>query len=246
MSYEKFAYLYDDLMRDVPYEQWVKVIQQQVEKHGIEGKRLLDLACGTGELSICLAKSGYEVTCVDLSDDMLSVAQAKAQESGLQLSFFEQNMAELELMTEFDIIGIFCDSLNYLQTETEIKNTFRHVYHHLEDKGLFIFDVHSVYKMQHLFINQTYAYNGDDISYIWQCFEGEYPLSVEHELTFFVQDESGKYDRYDELHFQRTYPIEQYIEWLENSGFQVNEILYDFKQSFLNDDCERVLFITSK
>ncbi|WP_075982369.1 class I SAM-dependent DNA methyltransferase [Bacillus massilinigeriensis] len=246
MSYERFAYLYDELMKDVPYEKWVEIVTREVQKLGIDGKQLLDLACGTGELSVQFAEGGFEVTGVDLSEDMLAVAFAKAQDRGLELNFYQQNMAELELMTPFDIVGIFCDSLNYLQTEEDVIKTFHSVFRHLKENGLFIFDVHSVHKMSNLFLNQTYAYNGDDISYIWQCFEGEFPLSIEHELTFFVQDDDGKYDRYDELHFQRTYPVQQYIEWLEKAGLQVMEILADFENKSYEQDCERILFIAKK
>ena len=83
--------------------------------------------------------------------------------------------------------------------------------------------------MNELFIDQTYAYNGEEISYIWQCFEGENPISVEHELTFFQLDhQTNQYNRYDELHIQRTFPIQQYEEWLINSGFDILSITADF------------------
>ena len=88
------------------------------------GSHLLDLACGTGELSVRFAKQGFNVTGVDLSSDMLSVARAKAEDLGLRIPFFEQDMAELDGLGSFDMIGIFCDSLNYLQTEEKVVSTF--------------------------------------------------------------------------------------------------------------------------
>ena len=77
MCYERFAYLYDELMQDVPYDKWVSIIEEYTQKYSIEGKKLLDLACGTGEISVRLAGEGFEVTGADLSSDMLSVARAK-------------------------------------------------------------------------------------------------------------------------------------------------------------------------
>lgn len=242
MSYERFAYLYDELMKDVPYEKWVELIQEQSEKHHIAGKKLLDLACGTGELSVRLANKGYEVTGVDLSDDMLTVAQNKASDASVTIQFLQQNMAELELIDTFDMIGIFCDSLNYLQTAEEVKQTFERVKQYLNRDGLFIFDVHSLFKMNEIFIDQTYTYDDEGICYIWNCFEGEFPDSVDHELTFFVEDKAGKYDRFDENHTQRTFSVETYQHWLAEAGFQILEMFGDFDEA-LHPQSERIFFV---
>jgi len=247
MTYGKFAYLYDELMKDVPYEQWVQFINKQVDIYGIKGNKLLDLACGTGELSIQLAEEGFAVTGVDLSSDMLAVAREKADRSGHSVFLVEQDMSELEGFDEFDLIGIFCDSLNYLTTEMEIIHTFERVQAHLKQGGLFLFDVHSLYKISSLFKDQTYAYNGEEISYIWQCFEGEHPHSVEHELTFFQLDnQTHQYHRYDELHFQRTFPIKQYEKWLLDSGFELLAVTADFADTNPNEDSERIFFTSRK
>lgn len=80
MSYERFAYLYDELMKDAPYDQWVSYVQNILVKYDVKAGKLLDLACGTGELSVRFAQQGFDVTGIDLSEDMLSVAQAKAEE----------------------------------------------------------------------------------------------------------------------------------------------------------------------
>ncbi|MDP4107719.1 MAG: class I SAM-dependent methyltransferase, partial [Bacillota bacterium] len=114
MSYEQFAYLYDELMQDAPYDKWVNFVLNRLKEYHIKGNTMLDLACGTGELSVRFAKQGFKVTGVDLSTDMLAVAKAKAESQGVMIPLFEQDMAELEGLGSFDIIGIFCDSLNYL------------------------------------------------------------------------------------------------------------------------------------
>ncbi len=246
MSYEHFAYLYDELMRDAPYEEWVRFVNEKCDKYNMTGgprPSLLDLACGTGEVSIRLAKEGFQVTGVDLSEDMLSVAQTKAKKEGLRVPFYQQNMAELEGLGEFDIISIFCDSLNYLQFENEVTDTFAKVFRHLKNGGIFLFDVHSIYKIHQVFVNNTFAINEDDISYIWNSFPGDEPNSVEHELSFFVLDEnSGKYDRYDELHLQQTFTIEQYAAWLAEAGFELLEITADFTNEPPKEDSERIFF----
>ncbi|WP_144549885.1 class I SAM-dependent methyltransferase [Peribacillus simplex] len=247
MTYERFAYVYDELMKDAPYEKWLMILTAKLEQYGIGGRKVLDLACGTGEMTVELAQHGFEVTGVDLSDEMLLVANEKAVKLGLSIPLFQQNMAELEGLGQFDCVTIFCDSLNYLRDEEDIVKTFSRVHEHLKEGGLFLFDVHSIYKMEEIFRDNTFAVNGEEVSYIWDCFPGVEPYSVEHDLSFFVRDdESGLYDRFDELHYQRTYPVEQYKKWLEQAGFTVSEILADLEDAPLAAETERILFVASK
>ncbi|MCM3566545.1 class I SAM-dependent methyltransferase [Neobacillus mesonae] len=251
MSYERFAYLYDALMNEAPYDEWLQFMKEKLAAHLNESKsssiRMLDLACGTGELSVRFAKEGFQVTGVDLSEDMLMVAKQKAESENLKIPFYQQNMAELEGLGEFDTAGIFCDSLNYLKSEQQVRDTFFRVADHLRQDGLFIFDVHSIYKISEVFLKQTFALSDDPISYIWNSFPGEYSNSVEHELSFFVLDEqSGKYDRIDELHFQRTFTVEQYSVWLNEAGFKLLEVNADFEHAAPGAHSERIFFIAKK
>ncbi|MGG3915578.1 class I SAM-dependent DNA methyltransferase [Rossellomorea vietnamensis] len=247
MSYERFAYVYDYLMQDVPYEGWLEYVNRQAEHYSVHGKRVLDIACGTGELSLRLARDGYDVTGVDLSQDMLTIAQEKASAQNVHIQLFQQDMSRLDSLGEYDIITIFCDSLNYLKDESDVESTFKGVYSHLKQDGLFLFDVHSIFKMTQIFMNQTFTLTDEHVSYIWDCFPGEVPNSVEHELTFFVEDEeTGQYDRVEELHKQRTYPILMIKEWLAENGFDVLNITGDFTEEPPNDKSERIFFACKK
>ncbi|AGK54995.1 class I SAM-dependent DNA methyltransferase [Bacillus sp. 1NLA3E] len=247
MTYNRFAYLYDELMKDTPYDAWVEKVVSQAKKYQVQAHSILDVACGTGELSVWLAEAGFAVTGVDLSDDMLAVAHAKAADRGLSIHFFQQNMTEMEGFGQFDVITIFCDSLNYLQTEEEVIKTFQRVFEHLQPEGLFMFDVHSLFKMNEIFKGGNFSLNDEKISYIWQCFEGEWPNSVEHDLSFFVLDDTtGQYDRFDELHLQRTYSIDQYEQWLNEAGFQLLDVSADFSDNEPHKHSERIFFTAKK
>ncbi|MBO9129573.1 class I SAM-dependent methyltransferase [Bacillus sp. 165] len=247
MSYEQFAFLYDELMSDVPYEKWVDFVEQQLQKQQVRAHKILDLACGTGNITLPLAKKGYTITGADLSEDMLAVAQQKATGEGLSIPFYQQDMTELELPERFDCITIFCDSLNYVLEEQGVQRTFQRVYEHLNTGGLFLFDVHSVYKVNEVFINETFAVNEDSVALIWNCFPGELPNSVEHELTFFTQDiEKDMYRRFDEFHVQRTYSIQELKDWLEEAGFSVQSITDGFEQTEVFDTTERIFFAAKK
>jgi ubiquinone/menaquinone biosynthesis C-methylase UbiE len=247
MTYESFAYWYDELMKEAPYDAWQAFVKNKIQMYGRkETKRLLDIGCGTGELAIRLAKDGFDVTGVDLSENMLAVAQAKAERQHVSLEFFQQNMTELEGFPPFDCAMIFCDSLNYLQNEAEVQQTFARIYELLHEGGLLLFDVHSIYKMDHVFQGATFTSNDEHISYIWTCYPLETPHSVEHELTFFVRERDERYERYDEVHVQRTYDIAQYEQWLISTGFTVLEVSADFTDKPPSDTAERIFFVAKK
>lgn len=246
MTYNSFAYLYDRLMDDVPYPSWVELVNRYCQKHNLGGNpSLLDLACGTGSLSLLLHEAGYRVTGVDLSEDMLSVAAVKAGEAGAAIPFYQQDMRELEGFDPFDVITIFCDSLNYLSSEDDVHRTFRRAFEHVKEGGLFLFDVHSIYKISQIFMNQTFSGNEEDVSYIWNCFPGEHPNSVEHDLTFFMRNDDDLYERFDELHQQRTFSVLDYKKWLEEAGFRNIEVTSDFGET-LSDEAERIFFAAQK
>ncbi|WP_100331639.1 class I SAM-dependent DNA methyltransferase [Bacillus xiapuensis] len=245
MTYERFAYVYDFLMQDVPYERWLAFFERHAKS--LPGKKVLDVACGTGEFTWRLKETGWDVTGVDLSEDMLMVAQQKAAERGKKIPWFQQDMRMLEGLGTFDAVTIFCDSLNYLLKEEEVKDTFRHVYDHLQAGGLFLFDVHSLYKMEHIFKDGTFTSVDEEVSYIWNCFDGDAEGMVEHELTFFAFDQaSGQYERFDELHYQRTYAPEQYADWLEQAGFEIVRLAADFTDNPPQQDSQRIFFVARK
>lgn len=234
-------------MNEAPYDKWQSFVQKKLKKYGRkEAKRILDVGCGTGELAIRLAKEGFLITGIDLSENMLAIAQAKAEAQHVAIEFFQQNMAELEGFSSFDCATIFCDSLNYLLEENEVRQTFLRIYELLREDGLLLFDVHSTYKIDHVFQGAVFASNDEEISYIWSCYPFSLPHSVEHELTFFVRGDGGTYERYDELHRQRTYEIAQYQQWLTEAGFAVLEITADFTDEAPSETSERIFFVAKK
>ncbi|KMK75928.1 class I SAM-dependent DNA methyltransferase [Alkalihalobacillus pseudalcaliphilus] len=241
MNYLTFAHYYDQLMAEAPYDNWLEFVLDTVGKDSLKGHKVLDVGCGTGELLLSFLKKEAEVTGLDLSAEMLMVAHAKAEKAGYKPFLIEQDMSEMTLMSQFDIVCAFCDSINYLENETDVQRTFAAVFKQLKQGGYFLFDVHSLYKITR-YIEDTHAEPGEEISYIWNSFEGDWPDSVEHELTFFVRDSLGKYERFDELHKQRTYEIKQYEEWLIEAGFSIEKITADFTDETPNDQSERIFF----
>ena len=219
MSYNSFAYHYDKMMADVDYLWWIEIITKHVKKGGL----VLDVGCGTGTLSLALANNGYDVTGLDLSEDMLVVASEKAP----NVQFIHRDMRELAGLSNFDLVLIAVDSLNYLKTETDVQQTFAGAAAALGASGLLVFDVHTPTKMVETFADYLYVENADDLTYIWHIEPGEEPLSVIHELTIFAKNGNGSYSRSIEHHYQRTFEMIQYHEWLVAAGFEIIEQLGD-------------------
>lgn len=216
-TYEQFAYIYDSLMSDIPYNKYAEWVQSNAPLN--TSKRLVDIGCGTGVLSIQFAKAGYEVIGVDLSDSMLTVAQNRSLENGTDITFICQSMSDLEGVDEVDVAVIAIDSLNYLETLEEVEQTFKRLFASLNLNGQLFFDVHSLYKMDVIYPNGPFTYEDEEVAYLWHTEPGVEEHSIYHDITFFVRDESGYYERFEESHYQRTYSIETFTNLLANVGF---------------------------
>ena len=128
-SYAEFASVYDELMSEIPYDTYVELIT--LAANGIAGKKILDVGCGTGLLSVKLAKLNGLVTGVDLSPDMLSIATDRARSLNLPVTFAQQPMQQLTGFSGFDVAIIAIDSLNYVIDEEDVLQTFRNIYNSL-------------------------------------------------------------------------------------------------------------------
>lgn len=244
MAYETFASVYDEVMDKSLYEKWY-----EFSKRHLKGKtQLLELACGTGALACRFAKAGYDVTALDLSEEMLMIASQRALEADVSVQFIEGDMLDLNDIGEYDAVTCFSDSLCYMPDEQAVQQVFDGVYQILNDEGIFIFDVHSLYQINEVFPDYNYHYQTDDFAFLWESYQGQLPNSIEHFLTFFVaQDaESDLFERRDELHKERTYSLELYQRMLENAGFSQVVCLGDFTDSEPNEKTRRWFFVCQK
>ncbi|WP_172369325.1 class I SAM-dependent methyltransferase [Sporosarcina jiandibaonis] len=243
-SYAEFASVYDELMSEIPYDTYVELIN--LAGDGIAGKKILDVGCGTGLLSVKLAKLDGLVTGVDLSPDMLSIARDRARSLNLPVTFVEQPMQQLNGFSNFDMAVIAIDSLNYVIEEEAVLQTFRNIYNSLKVGGVLLFDVHSTYKMDVIFMESPFIFDNKRISYIWTTEAGDEPHSVYSELAFFNQMENDLYKRFDEVHYQRTFSVLDYVAMLTEVGFSIERIFSDWQDLPPNFDSERIFFQVCK
>lgn len=239
-SYGRFAEVYDALMTDIPYDDYISWIAKYAPS--AQYKRLLDIGCGTGTLTAKFASAGYEVSGLDLSEEMLMIASQRLIEQGFNIPLYCMSMDELEGFEELDLVTIAIDSLNYLQERDAVEQTFTRIYQSLKTGGQLFFDVHSLFKMDEIFMDSPFTYDDGEITYLWVTEPGEAPHSVHHDMVFYVQQQNDLYERFEEYHYQRTFPIDTYIEMLHQAGFQAITVTADFTEDSPVEDSERIFF----
>ena len=152
MAYGEFAKIYDELINeDIDYDKIAKRIKDISEEQKIQTLDYLDLACGTGNVSLRVAKDFKNSFAVDLSEDMLREAFEKFKKEKIKSRIVCQDMTELSLNHKFDLITCVLDSTNYILKEEDLSNYFNSVAKHLKDDGIFIFDINSYYKLTPIF-----------------------------------------------------------------------------------------------
>ncbi|TVY09059.1 class I SAM-dependent DNA methyltransferase [Paenibacillus cremeus] len=263
MAYEQFSYLYDRLMEDMPYDEWLRFAQQCWDKYG-SPRTVVDLGCGTGSIAIPMAKLGYEVIGIDLSEDMLAVAEQKASEAqrrtpfqpGGSITWLQQDMREWEIGRPADAVISFCDCMNYLLEAEDLEQTFRQVYEGLAEGGVFLFDMHTPRQLRHYAESQPFLLNEDDIAYIWTSEFDPGRCEIEHALTIFFKEgvtdfgsddaQTDRFQRVEEMHVQRAYPLKQVEALLREVGFKEVDAFADFSWKKPTEDTERAFFIAVK
>lgn len=246
-QYKDFAFIYDELMNEVDYNGWVEYIEKIIEKEGTKVQNILELACGTGNLTIPLTKKNYDIAGIDISEEMLGVAREKAEKEGVELVLLQQDIAELDFdITNLDCVLCACDGFNYITYDEDLENVFKKTYELLKENGLFIFDISSFYKLSSVLGNNMYGENREDIAYMWQNYFDDEENLVEMELAFFVKDEDGRFERFEEVHQQRAYTEDEIIESLQISGFTDIKVYGDFTFEKPKKDSERIFFVCKK
>jgi len=248
MVYTSLAYVYDRLMEDAPYDQWIDFTKSIFSQSTHPINTIADLGCGTGEITMRLANLGYIMHGIDASLDMLTCAEQKAREQQLKINWLNQDLRQLEGLACIDAVISYCDVINYIISKSNIETVFKKVYECLHPEGIFIFDVHAMAYVKNYLSNQTYAYVADDISYIWFAHEGQSEGEVHHDLTFFTYFKRGTYERFDEYHQQKTYPPSIYEQLLKNAGFQSIHLYFDFSldNNVSYHEASRVFFVARK
>lgn len=242
-SYGKFAQIYDRLMADFDYVKWMNYIEAIFERYGLSPKKILEMACGSGNLTEQLCKKRYQVMAFDLSEEMLMKAQEKIGRRP-NVKLMHQNMTSFKYNQKFEVALSICDSINYLTGEGEFKKTVANVFNHLEDNGLFIFDINSAYKLTQIIGENTFVVEESDVFYVWENEINQGVVSFD--INFFVKNNAGTYDRFEEIHRERIYEIDEIVQTLLAAGFKKVEVYDAFSFDEAKPSSERLNIVAQK
>lgn len=244
-SYGEFSDLYDGLMDDVNYRSWGIYLKEIFKTSHIEVRSILEMACGTGNLTKELLELGYNVDGFDLSVDMLSVAKEKLKRYR-NLRLFKLDMTKFAMDKKYDAVLAACDSINYILEYSGIYSCFERVYNHLKPGGIFVFDINSEFKLKDILGNNIFLEDRDNVFYTWENQLDESTGIVDFILTFFTTDDGSNYRRFDEHHRERIYAVDFLVEALNKSGFSKIEYYKAFTFDSVNNKTERISFIAIK
>lgn len=240
MSYNYFAQLYDDLTNNVEYEKRAEYILNILNEHGINNGTVLDLACGTGTMGLMVKNSGFDVIGVDLSEDMLSVADNKSNGS---LSLVKASMQDFQLSKTVDACMCNLDSINHLNNIEDVKDTFKCVYNSLSKNGIFVFDVNTVYKHNNILANNSFVFDEEDFFLAW-----DNELLEDNIIKIFIDIfayNGINYDRYSETFTEKAYEVNELKLALE-PYFEVLDIFDDVSKEKPKNDSERLYFVCKR
>lgn len=244
-AYTGFAEVYDIFMDNVPYKEWAGYLKELLTEYGVEDGLVLELGCGTGNLTECMAEYGYDMIGADNSGEMLELAMKKKEKSGHDILYLLQDMREFELYGTVRAVISVCDCVNYVLEEGELTEVFRLVNNYLDPGGLFLFDFNTEYKYRELLGEQIIAEDRDECSFIWDNYYDADEGINEYELTLFIEDSGhrGLYRKYKETHFQRAYTLEKMKKLIEESGLIFAEAYDAYTKEPPKDDSERICIV---
>ena len=242
-QYTNFAKVYDLFMDNVPYDKWVEQIKDILYKEDIKDGLICDLGCGTGAITERLANLGYDMIGIDNSYGMLDIAMEKKYASGNDILYLCQDMREFELYGTVRAVISRCDSLNYIQSLSELKEVFSLVNNYLDPKGVFIFDMNTIHKYQDILGENTFAEVREQASFIW---ENTYDIEErinEYDLNLFIRLEDDTYKRFEERHVQRAYTFDEIVSAIESSKMSLERYMDADTYGEISENTERILFI---
>ena len=249
MAYETLAAMYDALMDDVDYEAWADYIDRMLQKHGGPGKRLLDLGCGTGCISIPLAQRGYQVTGVDISEEMLAAAREKSRALQLDIDWRKQDLTSLQLFDEagnemvFDAANATFDVFNHLTEPEDLQMLFHTLNPLLADEGVLLFDVQTPYKLREYLGNHIFTLHRDDVEYMWENHFDEETQICTMNITFFLRQANGLYRRETMTQEERVYDLDLLRLWLKYSDFETAGVYEELSENDVKPEAHRAVFI---
>ncbi|WP_167958680.1 class I SAM-dependent DNA methyltransferase [Anaerosporobacter faecicola] len=262
-AYTGFAQVYDMFMDNIPYDDWCRYLTELLAEYGVKDGIVLDLGCGTGNVTERLSKKGYDMIGIDNAEEMLSIAMEKAMDQGDSILYLLQDMREFELYGTVSAVVSICDSMNYIMEEDDLREVFRLVNNYLDRQGIFIFDMNTEYKYETILANNTIAENRPNGSFIWDNYYYPEEKVNEYDLTIYVKEDFGEenetdlddeneeeyeedgevFYRFDEKHYQKAYSLDTVKRLIEEAGMEFVNAFDAFTHDPVTPTSERIYII---
>lgn len=241
-AYESFAEVYDLFMDNVPYDVWKENLLDILRQYKITEGLVAELGCGTGKMTRRLAEAGYDMIGIDNSYEMLGIAMEQPADGILYLC---QDMRSFELYGTVAAVVSVCDSMNYIVEYADLVQVVRLVNNYLDPGGLFVFDLNTPYKYRTQLADNTFAENREQGSFIWENTFDETTGINEYDLTLYIRDEEEPafFTRFEEVHYQRAYEIQEIKRALYEGGMELLAILDADTMTAVSDVTERIYVI---
>ena len=257
-AYTGFAKVYETFMDNIPYGTWAEYLTGLLREYGVTpGSLLCELGCGTGTMTRLLARAGYDMIGIDLSEEMLDIARYEHPEEESDILYLNQDMREFELFGTVAAVVSVCDSMNYITSEEELLQVFKLVNNYLDPGGYFIFDMKTEYNFEVLMGDRVIAENRDDSSLIWENYFdketgiNQYDITIYTKAEFEEEEEEQEilpplFERLEESHVQRAYPVETIVSLLKEAGLEFVAVYGGCTREAPGAESDRVYFVAKE
>lgn len=240
-SFGPVAPYYDALMAEVPYPMWADYYQLLLAQADASPHRLLDVCCGTGTVAEILCQRDYHVTGVDVSKEMIAIAQTKSLQCPGLLQFHVGDASDFDLGVTFEGAYSFFDSLNYVTDPRAFARAVACVSKHLVDGATFVFDLNTAYAFEQRMFDQRDLKKNSLINYKWK---GDYDREsriIRVDMEFWT--EAG---RFSEVHVQRAHSHEEVLESCRSAGLVVTSVFESYTLDKPRAKSDRLHYVAVK
>lgn len=247
-GYKVLAPVYDKLNGDVDYVKWADFIEECFKRFSAKKiESVLDMGCGTGSMTMELARRNYDMTGLDISEDMLSVAEQTSRETGLKnILYIFGDMCSFELYGTVDAVICCLDGINHITKREDLRACFALVSNYLNPDGLFVFDVNTPHKFKTQYADHDYILEEDGVVCCWRNRLSKKKDTVDFYLTVFKEDEDGNWKRHDGAERERSYGIKAIKNALEEAGLIFCSVFAGYGFEEINDDTDRWYIVAKK
>jgi len=245
--YDVLASRYDVLQSDMDCERWAYYLADLIKEFcrtGSEEKSIIDLGCGTGSVDVLLAERGFDVTGIDNAEAMLEIASAK--QNADRITWVLHDIIGFEMEGKADCFLSLLDTMDHIMSRAKISGIMHNVSDHLEDGGVFIFDVITEKHLKDTFGENVFYQDYEDFLLLWINHYDEKRKVNTAELTFFENDGSGKYDRYDGELKEKFYPESFFISEAAKAGLTHKATFGELSRDVPGEDEERIFLVFVK